>query len=274
VTKSIGIIGFGKIAQAVILPLIERDFFKPENIVAIVGSEKNVLNLRSKFPKGLRLFCSNDSQSVIAWDAPIKILSVKPQQICEIKEQESKIIEKSGSRAILISLLPGINLAKLQRKFPNHICVRAIVNTPILIGKGLTCFSWGEGIQENHKSLVRNIFEPISELFELPEKNLDSFLALTSSGPAYVAMIAESLSDGAVASGLSRELSDYLSLQTLQSSAQLMKERKLHPGQLKNLITSPAGTTIEGLRHLEMSGLRSALIEAVVAAAERSRNMT
>ena len=109
--------------------------------------------------------------------------------------------------------------------------------------------------------------------YALPEAQLDAFLALTSSGPAFVAVVAEALADGAVAAGLPRLLAQRLAHRTLAGSAALMEERDLHPGQLKDMVSSPAGTTIAGLRQLEKAGLRSALIEAVLAAAQRSREL-
>jgi pyrroline-5-carboxylate reductase len=108
---------------------------------------------------------------------------------------------------------------------------------------------------------------------ELPESQLDAFLALTSSGPAFVALVAEAMADGAVAAGLPRRLAMHLAHRTLAGTAALLHQRELHPGQLKDMVSSPGGTTIAGLRRLESGGLRSALIEAVLAAAERSREL-
>ncbi len=118
---------------------------------------------------------------------------------------------------------------------------------------------------------MRRLFEPVGEVLELPEGQLDAFLALTSSGPAFVALVAEALADGAVGAGLPRTLAHHLAHRTLAGTAALLQEQELHPGQLKDMVTSPAGTTIAGLRQLERSGVRSALLEAVIAAAERSR---
>jgi len=115
------------------------------------------------------------------------------------------------------------------------------------------------------------LFAQVGEVLELPETQLDAFLALTSSGPAFVALVAEAMADGAVASGLPRAQALHLAHRTLAGTAALLHEQQLHPGQLKDMVTSPGGTTIAGVRALERSGLRSALIEAVVAAAERSR---
>ena len=133
--------------------------------------------------------------------------------------------------------------------------------------------AWDDDITSDQKIAVRKIFEPISEIFELPEKQLDSFLALTSSGPAYLALVIEAMADGAVAAGLPRNLSNQLAHKTLSGTASLLREKGLHPAELKDMVASPAGTTISALRHLELAGLRSALIEAVVLAAQKSRQL-
>jgi pyrroline-5-carboxylate reductase len=120
---------------------------------------------------------------------------------------------------------------------------------------------------------VSRLFARVGEVRVLPESQLDAFLALTSSGPAFVALVAEAMADGAVAAGLPRALAHHLAHRTLAGTAALLQEQELHPGQLKDMVSSPAGTTIAGLRQLERAGLRSALLEAVLAAAERSREL-
>ena len=138
----------------------------------------------------------------------------------------------------------------------------------------MTGLSWGDDVSEEHKRLVEKIFNPISEVFQLPEMQLDAFLALTSSGPAYLALIAEALADGAVAAGLPRHLAQQLTNLTIEGTSRLLKEKELHPGELKDMVASPAGTTIAAVRKLEKAGLRSAFIEAVVAAFERSQELS
>jgi pyrroline-5-carboxylate reductase len=120
---------------------------------------------------------------------------------------------------------------------------------------------------------VQQLFAQVAEVVELPEPQLDAFLALTSSGPAFVALVSEAMADGAVAAGLPRALAQHLAHRTLAGTATLLHEQDLHPGQLKDMVSSPGGTTIAGLRRLEAGGVRSALLEAVLAAAERSREL-
>ena len=270
----LGIIGLGRMAQAILLPLLEAGDFLPEKVFGVVGHTESIPPLLDQLPKGINVVASNDSRCEEVWLPPVKLLAIKPQQLDEIEEIVPKeSLSNKYQRPLLISLLAGVTLNKLEKTFPGHSCVRAVPNTPVLVKAGLTGLSWGKDVNPDQRKVVRDIFTPISEVLELPENQLDAFLALTSSGPAYVALIAEALSDGAVAAGLSRELAHYLTNETLAGSASLLKEKKLHPGELKDMVASPGGTTIAALRHLEMAGLRSALIEAVVAAAERSREL-
>ena len=271
---SLGVIGLGRMAQAILLPLIERGDFNVDEVMSVVGTKQSHDRLKGELPEGFNICSSDDISSKQAWETPVKLLAIKPQQLNTLNYSSFKIDFSSFSeKPVLISILAGVTIKKLETLFPDHYCVRAVPNSPALVGAGLTGLSWGNGISLSQKSLVQSFFKVISEVLELPESQLDAFLALTSSGPAYVALIAEALADGAVAAGLPRQLANYLAHRTLSGSATLLREKDLHPAQLKDLVTSPAGTTIAALRHLEMSGMRSALIEAVVLAAERSRDL-
>ena len=261
-------------AKAIILPLFERGEYKADDVFGIVGSNSSIPSALSDLPKGVKVVSSDDAFSGEVWSAPLKILAVKPQQFCKIKESYSSFQSTEKlPKPLLISVLAGITLKSLQHSFPGHTCVRAVPNTPSLVGQGLTGLAWEEDITLDQKKVVRKIFEPISEIYELEEQKLDSFLALTSSGPAYIALVVEAMADGAVAAGLPRHLSNQLAHKTLSGTASLLREKSLHPAELKDMVASPAGTTISALRHLELAGLRSALIEAVVLAAQKSRQL-
>jgi pyrroline-5-carboxylate reductase len=261
-------------AQALLLPLLESGQLKPDAVCAAVATEASAARLREQ----LHLQVSTDPLS--AWRAPVVLLAVKPQQLEALaaalaaSEAASLPVNAPGpARRLLISVLAGVSLARLQRLFPTSICVRAVPNTPALVRAGLTALAWGDGVEADQREWVRTLFAHVGEVLELPESQLDAFLALTSSGPAFVALVAESMADGAVAAGLPRVLAQHLAHRTLAGTAALLHERDLHPGQLKDMVTSPAGTTIAGLRQLERAGLRSALLEAVLTAAERSREL-
>jgi pyrroline-5-carboxylate reductase len=167
--------------------------------------------------------------------------------------------------------LAGVRLERLQASFPGWRVVRAVPNTPALVRQGLVGLAYGEAVGPSQRQQVQRWFGQVGEVFELPESQLDGFLALTSSGPAFAALVVEALADGAVAAGLPRALATPLARKMLSGSMALMEQQGLHPGQLKDMVSSPGGTTIAGLRVLEQAGLRSALIEAVLSASERSR---
>jgi pyrroline-5-carboxylate reductase len=272
--QDVGVIGFGRMAQALVLPLIEAGLIDPTRLRAAVASEASAERLCQVHQLAV------GTDPLQAWQASVVLLAVKPQQLDAVAEAvaaadtvaAANAVEPSPPR-LLISVLAGVTLARLQRLFPGCRCVRAVPNTPCLVRAGLTGLSWGEGLSAGQQEWVRSLFARVGEVLVLPEPQLDAFLALTSSGPAFVALVAEAMADGAVASGLPRPLAQHLAHRTLAGTAALLQERELHPGQLKDMVTSPAGTTIAGLRQLERAGLRSALIEAVVAAAERSREL-
>ena len=261
-------------AKAIISPLLERGEYLPENVLGIVGRASSISSALNDLPKEVKVVSSEDSLSRDVWQAPLKILAVKPQQLRNIKECVSSFQSNTQfPKPLLISVLAGITLKKLKEAFPEHTCVRAVPNTPSLVGQGLTGLAWDDEITMEQKKVVRKIFEPISEIYELEEQKLDPFLALTSSGPAYIALVVEAMADGAVAAGLPRLLSHQLAHKTLSGTASLLREKSLHPAELKDMVASPAGTTISALRHLELAGLRSALIEAIVLAAQKSRQL-
>ncbi len=271
---SLGVIGLGRMAQALLLPMIEKGELLPEEVLAVVGHQASIKKAKEQFPKGLSIVSADDLKGSEAWLAPTILLAVKPQQLDAVRESLPSIASQSDEKSrLLISLLAGVRLKHLQKSFPGYACIRAVPNTPALVGAGLTGLAWGQGIPIDQKISVKKIFDSVGEVLELPEEQLDAFLALTSSGPAYVALIAEALADGAVAAGLPRLLAYHLAHRTLSGTAQLLQDMELHPGQLKDMVASPGGTTIAALRHLEKAGVRSAVIEAVVVAAERSQAM-
>ena len=285
-SEPLGVIGLGRMAQAIVLPLVESGEIDRGDIHAVVASDTSARRLSASH--GLRV--STDATE--AWKADVALLAVKPQQLEAVAataaalspalggtgeaafEEERTLDGRAMARQpLLISVVAGLTLGRLQALFPGRRCVRAVPNTPCLVREGLTALAWGEGMDGARKAWVRRIFGQVGEVMDLPEPQLDAFLALTSSGPAFLALVAEAMADGAVAMGLSRDLSHHLAHRAMAGTAALLRQKELHPGQLKDMVSSPAGTTMAGLRRLEQAGLRSALIEAVVAAAERSREL-
>ena len=268
-TVSVGVIGLGRMARALICPLIERGVLQASDVIGVVATEASAQRLQSELPNGLAVFAASDPRAMDAWNASVQFLAVKPQQLDAVAECVNP--PQVGQSPLLISVLAGVTLDRLQRQFPGRVCVRAVPNTPCLVGRGLCGLTWGEGLTTQQRQWVKEAFEPVSEVLELPESKLDAFLALTSSGPAYVALVAEAMADGAVAAGLPRDLAHHLAHRTLAGTAELLDQEQLHPAQLKDMVASPGGTTMAALRKLENAGVRTALIEAVIAAAEHGQ---
>ena len=149
-----------------------------------------------------------------------------------------------------------------------------MTNVPIKIGKGLTGIAWGQEISDDQKQFTKKIFDSSSKIYEFNEDYLDIFLALTSSGPAIIALIIEALSDGGLSGGLTKKLSEELVMEMILGTIALIKEQKLSTAEIKDMVTSPGGTTIAALRVLEKKSLRSALIESIVSASNKSKEFS
>jgi len=268
VISKIAVIGFGNIAKAIITPLFDRKLLNPQDVYCLVNTKKSLENIRKNYNYDINIFQANSKDSEIIWDCQVKLLSVKPQQLKNIIEVNT------NKRNLLVSILAGVSLENLVKRFPNHNCVRVVTNIPITIGKGLTGISWGDDIKDDQKKFIKRLFENSSKIYEFPEYLLDIFLALTSSGPAIIALIIEALSDGGLSGGLQKQLSEELVMEMILGTVSLIKDTNLTTAELKNMVTSPGGTTISALRVLENKGLRSALIEAVVSASNRSKEFS
>ena len=266
-TSKIAVIGFGNIAKAIITPLFDKKLLNPKDVYCLVNTKKSLENIRKSYKYDINIFPANSKEADIIWNCKVKLLSVKPQQLNNIIELE----KNKNDRNLMVSILAGVSLEKLIKRFPNHKCVRVVTNIPITIGKGLTGISWGKEITEDQKKFIKRLFEKSSKIYEFPEDLLDIFLALTSSGPAIIALIIEALSDGGLSGGLQKKLSEELVTEMILGTVGLIKDSNLTTAELKNMVTSPGGTTISALRVLENNSLRSALIEAVVSASNRSK---
>ncbi|MGB7565168.1 MAG: pyrroline-5-carboxylate reductase [Prochlorococcaceae cyanobacterium] len=267
--ETFGVIGLGRMGQALLLPLLDDGLIARGSVRAAVATEASAQRL--SVLHGLEV--STDPSR--AWRTAVVLLAIKPQQLDALTPAAPPAPAANaagGAPPLLVSVLAGVSLARLQALFPGWAVVRAVPNTPCLVRAGLTALAWDQRVSPAQRQWTLQLFGRVGEVFELPETQLDAFLALTSSGPGFVALVAEALADGAVAAGLPRALAHHLASRTLAGTAALLSEQELHPGQLKDMVASPGGTTIAGLRRLEQAGVRSALIEAVVAAAERSRS--
>jgi pyrroline-5-carboxylate reductase len=204
-------------------------------------------------------------------EMPVVVLSVKPDQVDAVLDEISGQVSDGQ---VLISIAAGVTLARLSAHLSESArVVRVMPNTPALVGASATAYALGPGARPEDGGLVARLFTSVGIAYEVKEALVDAVTGLSGSGPAYVCLMIEALSDGGVAAGLPREIATELAAQTVLGTARMVLETRLHPGVLKDMVASPGGTTIEGLHQLEIGGLRGALMNAVRAAAEKSRRL-
>ena len=263
--RSIGFVGAGNMAEAMIRGLLRGEVFKPKQVTASAPREERQRELADKY--GIRATADNRE----AARQSIVVLSVKPQILSRVLDE---VAEAISAESLVISIAAGVPVAAIQSKLrPGTRVVRAMPNTPALVDAGATAIARGEHARESDLEDAKRIFDAVGITVVLDESLLDAVTGLSGSGPAYVFLILEALSDAGVKVGLSRRTSQLLAAQTLLGSAKLLIETNEHPGRLKDMVTSPGGTAITGLHTLEHGGLRTTLMNAVEAATRRSKEL-
>lgn len=260
-----GMIGGGVMGEALISRLIAQGIYSPLELLVSEPQAGRRVILEQTY--GIQVTADN-ALALTATD--VLFLAIKPQVFAAVAAALSGL-ETPTSRPLMISILAGTPLSKLEAAFPHWPVVRAMPNTPATVGAGMTAIALGSHTQPQHTALAQRIFQAVGEVVEVPESAMDAVTGLSGSGPGYVALMVEALADGGVAAGLPRAIALQLALQTVKGTAQLLQDTGLHPGELKDRVTSPGGTTIAGIAQLERAGFRSALIEAVQAAYQRSQ---
>ena len=258
---ALGIVGGGQMAEALISGLLAKKAYPTSEILVSDPNPARRDYLKARF--GIAVTENNRKVG----QCSVLLLAVKPQVF-------SQIIKDIGTVAhdrLLLSILAGVSLQQLETAFPGNPVVRVMPNAPALIAQGISALSFGKQVAPDQQQTAQNIFSTVGTVVEVPEFLMDAVTGLSGSGPGYVALLAEALMDGGVLVGLPRPLARTLVLETLKGSVALLQEQDLHPGELKDRVTSPGGTTIAGIAALEKAGVRSALIQAVEAATQRSK---
>lgn len=264
--KKIGFIGGGAMGEALIAGLLSREFFAPENILVSDVNREQLKYLHEKY--GVSIKETNDA---IIKDADILLFAVKPQVVDMVFADISEPVRQSQ---LVISIAAGVTLQHLSSHVPQGTPVtRVMPNAACLVGEGMSALAIGESVGQKELAIAETILSSVGKVLVLQESMLDAVTAVSGSGPAYVYLIIEALMDAGVSVGLPREISKELVLQTMSGSIAMVRETGKHPAQLKDMVTSPGGTTIAALEVLEKSGLRGSFIEAVKAAWERSKEL-
>jgi pyrroline-5-carboxylate reductase len=260
----LGIIGGGVMAEALLSRLLAAQIFAPETILVSEPMQSRREDLQQRYG-----IATTSDNRVAATASEVLLLAIKPQ----VFESVVQALGGLEGQLVVLSILAGVPLVKLEAAFPHSPVVRAMPNTPATIGAGMTALAPGARVQPPQMQLARRLFEAVGQVVEVPESMMDAVTGLSGSGPGYIALVIEALADGGVAAGLPRAIALQLAAQTVKGTAELLQVTQMHPGALKDQVTSPGGTTIAGVATLEQAGLRSALIEAVRVAAARSKEL-
>lgn len=262
----IGFVGAGKMATALARGLVRAGVVSPADVLA----SDPLAEARARF--GQEVGAATTARNVeVAQFARVVVLAVKPDQV-----RAALYDIKPGLTAehVIISMAAGVRLAALEAELgPGARVIRVMPNTPALVGAGAAAFALGHNARPEDAELAHRLFATVGSVFQLKESLLDAVTGLSGSGPAYAFLMIEALSDGGVAEGLPREVATALAAQTLLGAARMVLETGQHPGALKDMVTSPGGTTIEGLQALERARVRCALIMAVRRAADKARRL-
>lgn len=263
---TIGFLGAGKMATALASGFIRAGLAGKDSLIAsdMQGGA------RDHFSSATGAKTSGFNPDVAQF-ASILVLAVKPDQVSDVLKEISPHFE---DKHLLISIAAGVTLSRLEEQLPEGSrVVRVMPNTPALVGASASGFSLGKSATSEDARTVTELLSAVGTAFQVKETLLDAVTGLSGSGPAYACLMIEALSDGGVAAGLPRDIATRLAAQTLLGSAKMVLETNLHPGVLKDMVTSPGGTTIEGVHELEKGGVRGALMNAVRAATERARQL-
>jgi pyrroline-5-carboxylate reductase len=265
-TLRVGFLGAGKMATALANGWLAAGLASAEHLRA----SDPLPQARQAFLDETGVRAIADNGEVVA-GSDLLVIAVKPQSMAGLL---GEIRPAVGARHLIVSIAAGIALRQLAEGLgSDRRLVRVMPNTPCLVGASASAYAPGEKATADDIALVDRLLNAVGRAHRLPEHLLDAVTGLSGSGPAFVYVIIEALSDGGVRMGLPRDVATALAAQTVFGSAKMVLETGLHPGVLKDMVTSPGGTTIAGLHALERGGLRAALMDTVEAATRRSMEL-
>lgn len=261
----VAILGAGKMGEALVAGLLSAGW-PPEEIVASDRRLERLEELRARFA----IETTHDNVEAIR-GAEIVVIAVKPQ------DMDTLLAEIGGAltaRQTVLSIAAAITTAAIERHLSDAVpVVRAMPNTPATVHEGMAGISPGAHAGEEHLAKAEQLLAHVGRTVRVPEHYLDAVTAVSGSGPAYFALLAESMIEAGILLGLSREISTELVVQTMLGTAKLLRDGKMHPVELREAVTSPGGTTIAAIRELEQAGVRAAFLNAVQAAMQRSKEL-
>jgi pyrroline-5-carboxylate reductase len=262
----LGFIGCGAIAGAMIAGICKDGMLKPEDILASDADEQ--LLKRREIEFGIHTTGDN---SIVAARSRVLVMAVKPQNYPAVLSEIAAFLTQD---TLLVIIAPGYSISEISRRLdrPAKI-IRAMPNTPALVGAGMTGICRNDNVDEEEFAYVCDLFRCFGKAGIVTDAHIEAVVAVSASSPAYVYLLIEAMADGGVAEGLSRNSAMEFAAQAVMGAAKMVLETGIHPAALKDMVCSPAGTTIESIRILEQRGFRSAIMEAIKANVEKSRSM-
>jgi len=266
-SRKLGLIGAGKMGEALIRGLLRAK--ARSDLIMIYDPDPSRVSLMLEEYQ-VKVMKSN---SELVEEAEVVVLAVKPQVMSRVLEEIADSVKKKNP--LVVSIAAGIKLGFIRSWLGDEVhLVRVMPNTPALIGEGVSAYYSDQPLSEQEQEQIKSLLSALGRVVELDrEELLDAVTGLSGSGPAYIFVLIEALADAGVKMGLSRELALILSAQTVVGAGKMVVEMEKHPGELKDMVTSPGGTTIAGLSVLEQGGFRGLVIRAVESATRRSQEL-
>jgi pyrroline-5-carboxylate reductase len=264
--RRIAILGGGKIGESLLAGLLSSGWRKPDEIVVTGRREERIKELAEKHSVEATL-----SNSEAAASAGFIVIAVKPQDFDVLLGEVAPVISPEQT---VLSIAAAVPTAQIEQHLADGVPVlRAMPNTPATVHEGVAGLCAGAHAGDEHLAAAQEVLEHVGRVVQVPEPYMDAVTAVSGSGPAYFALLAEAMIEAGILLGLSREVSTELVVQTMFGTAKLLRDEGMHPVELREMVTSPGGTTIRAIRELERAGVRAAFLNAIQAAMERSQEL-
>ncbi|MEN6413641.1 MAG: pyrroline-5-carboxylate reductase [Veillonellales bacterium] len=263
--KKIGFIGGGAMAEALLRGILKAKLAAPQQIIL-----SDIIDSRLKYLTDTYSVSTTTNSRAVAKQADLLFFTVKPQVLADVLDTVASAVSKA---TLVVSIVAGATLATLQEQLAEVPIIRVMPNTPVAVGEGMAALALGQYADSGQGQMVSEIFASSGKAVLVNESLMDAVTGLSGSGPGYAFVMIDALADAGVQVGLPRQTALTLAAQTMLGAAKMVLETGEHPAKLRDMVTSPGGTTIAGIHVLEQRGIRAALIDAVIAATNRSLEM-
>ena len=265
-SRRVAILGCGKIGEALLAGLLSSGWREPGEVVATIRREERIAELRGHY--GIEVTCSNTEA---VGGAGLVVVAVKPQDIQGLLGEIGPVVQTEQT---ILSVAAAVTTARIENHLGAEVpVVRSMPNAPAVVHEGIAGICAGRHAGEESLALAEECLSHLGRVVRVPERYMDAVTAVSGSGPAYFALLAEAMIEAGLLLGLSREVTTQLVVQTMLGTAKLLRDERVHPVELREAVTSPGGTTIRAIRELEAAGVRAAFLNAIQAAMERSQEL-